>query len=41
MICYPGDVAHPVREIAFPGMSRLIFRDGRFEPILGIEGLIG
>jgi 8-oxo-dGTP pyrophosphatase MutT (NUDIX family) len=41
MICYPGDPAHPIGEAAFPGMPRLIFRDGRFEPLDGVDALIG
>jgi 8-oxo-dGTP pyrophosphatase MutT (NUDIX family) len=40
VICYPGDPAHPVSEAAFSGMTRLVFRDGRFEPIDGMDGLI-
>jgi N-acyl-D-amino-acid deacylase len=40
-ICYPGDADHPVREAAFPSVSRLMVRNGRFEPIDGIEALLG
>jgi len=36
-ICYPGDVAHSDRERAFPGVSRLAFRNERFEPFDGFE----
>ncbi|MEN9774095.1 MAG: hypothetical protein RL322_1165 [Pseudomonadota bacterium] len=35
MVAYPGDELHPVREIAIPGPRRLIWREGRFEPIEG------
>jgi 8-oxo-dGTP pyrophosphatase MutT (NUDIX family) len=37
VFCYPGDVAHGDRERAFPGVSRLVLRDGRFEPFDGFE----
>ena len=40
VICYPGDVRHPVSERAFPGPSRLRFIDGRFEPEGGIGRLL-
>jgi 8-oxo-dGTP pyrophosphatase MutT (NUDIX family) len=36
-ICYPGDVSHTERERAFPGVSRLAFRNERFEPFDGFE----
>jgi len=36
-ICYPGDAAHSEREPAFPGVSRLAFRNERFEPFDGFE----
>ncbi len=38
-ICYPGDVAHSERLRAFPGVSRLVFRNDRFEPLDGFEAL--
>lgn len=39
VVAYPGDAAHsnPIR--VMPGPSRLIFRDGRFEPVEGIDSL--
>lgn len=37
VFCYPGDVAHGDRVRAFPGVSRLIMREGRFEPVDGFE----
>lgn len=39
MICYPGDVRHTVREQALPGPTRLFYRNKRFEPLSGFEGL--
>lgn len=39
VICYPGDERHPVRERALPGPTRLHFRNKRFEPHGGFEGL--
>lgn len=36
-ICYPGDVRHPVREAAFPGVSRLVWTGSRFEPSDGLD----
>jgi 8-oxo-dGTP pyrophosphatase MutT (NUDIX family) len=39
MICYPGDEQHTVRERAFPGPTRLRYREGRFEPEAGFESL--
>lgn len=36
-ICYPGDVAHTETERAFPGVSRLVVRNDRFEPLDGFE----
>lgn len=35
---YPGDADHPEREPAFPGVSRLLLRGERFEPVDGFEG---
>ncbi len=39
VICYPGDAGHSVRERALPGPTRLSFRNKRFEPDDGFEGL--
>jgi hypothetical protein len=39
MICYPGDARHTVREQALPGPTRLWYRNKRFEPLSGFEGL--
>ena len=39
LVCYPGDPDHPVRERAMPGPTRLLFREGRFEPEGGFEAL--
>ncbi|MDP2032199.1 MAG: NUDIX hydrolase [Polaromonas sp.] len=39
MICYPGDERHTVREPALPGPTRLFYRNKRFEPLCGFEGL--
>ena len=39
MICYPGDARHTVRERALPGPTRLHYRNKRFEPHGGFEGL--
>lgn len=39
MICYPGDDRHTVREPALPGPTRLCYRNRRFEPLSGFEGL--
>ncbi|MDO8387852.1 MAG: NUDIX hydrolase [Polaromonas sp.] len=39
MICYPGDERHTVREAALPGPTRLFYRNKRFEPLCGFEGL--
>ena len=41
MICYPGDVAHPAHETAFGALPRLIFGNGRFEPVGGLDALLG
>jgi len=32
IVAYPGDEAHPIAERLIPGPSRLVWRDGRFEP---------
>ncbi len=39
MICYPGDERHSVREQALPGPTRLFYRNKRFEPLCGFDGL--
>ncbi|WP_426146759.1 NUDIX hydrolase [Polaromonas sp. DSR2-3-2] len=39
VICYPGDVRHPVRELAMPGPTRLYYRNQRFEPGDGFDSL--
>ncbi len=38
-ICYPGDERHSVRERALPAPTRLRFRNQRFEPANGFDGL--
>ena len=38
-VCYPGDARHRLQERALPGPSRLIYRNKRFEPAGGFEGL--
>lgn len=32
IVAYPGDEVHPISEPVIPGPSRLVWRDGRFEP---------
>ena len=39
-ICYPGDPRHSVRQAAFPGPSRLMFKNKRFEPEAGLAALL-
>lgn len=39
-ICYPGDPRHPVSAAAFPGPSRLQFKNKRFEPEHGLNALL-
>lgn len=39
-ICYPGDPRHPVQQPAFPGPSRLMFINKRFEPERGLSALL-
>ena len=39
VICYPGDVRHSVGERALPGPTRLYYRNKRFEPVNGFDGL--
>lgn len=41
VICYPGDERHPVGERALPGPTRLHYREGRFEPVGGLQALLG
>ncbi|TNF63363.1 MAG: NUDIX hydrolase [Burkholderiales bacterium] len=41
VICYPGDPAHSVREAAWPGPTRLRYRNRRFEPEGGLDALTG
>lgn len=40
-ICYPGDPKHSVKQAAFPGPTRLTFKNKRFEPESGLSGLLG
>lgn len=40
VICYPGDPRHPVREPAWPGPTRLTWRNQRFEPEGGLPALL-
>ncbi len=39
-ICYPGDPRHSIAEPAFPGPSRLMFKNKRFEPEFGLSALL-
>jgi 8-oxo-dGTP pyrophosphatase MutT (NUDIX family) len=39
ILCYPGDARHSVSERALPGPTRLYYRNDRFEPAGGFEGL--
>ncbi|MEN9625344.1 MAG: hypothetical protein RJB17_2139 [Pseudomonadota bacterium] len=39
-ICYPGDPRHSVQQPAFPGPTRLLFKNKRFEPELGLAALL-
>lgn len=39
VICYPGDERHSVPAPAMAGPTRLIYRNKRFEPVTGFEGL--
>lgn len=39
-ICYPGDPRHSVPKAAFPGPTRLMFKNKRFEPLTGLAGLL-
>jgi len=38
VVCYPGDERHPVPALAMRGPTRLVFRNGHFEPFDGFEG---
>lgn len=40
VICYPGDPRHGVVEPAWPGPTRLIYRNQRFEPEGGLAALL-
>lgn len=39
VLCYPGDPRHSVAQRALPGVTRLLFRNKRFEPVQGFEAL--
>ncbi len=39
VLCYPGDPQHSVQARALPGPTRLLFRNGRFEPVDGFDAL--
>jgi 8-oxo-dGTP pyrophosphatase MutT (NUDIX family) len=39
VICYPGDERHSVSQRALLGPTRLVYRNKRFEPLAGFEGL--
>jgi 8-oxo-dGTP pyrophosphatase MutT (NUDIX family) len=39
-ICYPGDPRHSVQQSAFPGPTRLLFKNKRFEPEMGLAALL-
>ncbi len=39
-ICYPGDPRHSVPQAVFPGPTRLLFKNKRFEPEWGLAGLL-
>lgn len=41
VICYPGDPRHPMPEPAWPGPTRLTYRNQRFEPDGGLAVLLG
>ncbi len=41
VICYPGDTRHSVAERAWPGPTRLFYRNKRFEPEGGLQALLG
>lgn len=39
-ICYPGDPKHSAPQAVFPGPTRLLFKNKRFEPELGLAALL-
>jgi hypothetical protein len=39
-ICYPADPKHSVPLAVFPGPTRLLFKNKRFEPELGLAALL-
>lgn len=39
VLCYPGDPRHSVAARALPGVTRLMYRNKRFEPPAGFEAL--
>lgn len=41
VICYPGDPCHPVPTRIWPGPTRLVHRNQRFEPEGGLDALLG
>jgi 8-oxo-dGTP pyrophosphatase MutT (NUDIX family) len=41
VICYPGDPSHSCADRAWPGPTRLIYRNQRFEPEGGLAALLG
>jgi len=41
VLCYPGDPRHSVAQRALPGVTRLLYRNKRFEPVEGFEALFG
>ncbi|MEO7105030.1 MAG: NUDIX hydrolase, partial [Rhodoferax sp.] len=41
VLCYPGDPRHSVARQALPGVTRLMYRNKRFEPVEGFDALFG
>lgn len=41
VLCYPGDPLHSVPERALPGPTRVQWRNKRFEPVGGLQALLG
>ena len=41
VLCSPGDPRHSVTQRALPGVTRLLYRNKRFEPVDGFEALFG
>lgn len=39
ILCFPGDPAHSVKQRAMPGVSRLLYKNRRFEPVHGFDAL--